>query len=55
VRTDVSIAVAERRADIVALDGRIRVLENWRWFIFGIAAIVSPAVTVLIDLIIRGK
>lgn len=55
LKGELAVAVAERKADVIKLDTRIRVLENWRWFVLGIAAIVSPAATVLIDLLIRGK
>lgn len=42
-------SLAQLRADVVeirtaaaAQESRVRALENWRWFVLGVAALVSP-------------
>jgi hypothetical protein len=46
--------VSANRERIAALDGRVRALENWRWFVLGIAALGAPAVAAVVSLILSG-
>jgi tetrahydromethanopterin S-methyltransferase subunit B len=45
---------ATNRERIGELAGQVRALENWRWFVLGIAAIAAPAVAAVISLWING-
>lgn len=54
-------ALAELRADVVearaqsaALDTRVRVLENWRWFVLGVAGVFAPAGGFLLSYLFGG-
>jgi hypothetical protein len=46
--------VAANRERIAQLDGRVRALENWRWFVLGIAALGAPAVAAVVSVILSG-
>jgi hypothetical protein len=45
--------VAQNRERIGELHGQVRALENWRWFVLGIAAIAAPAMAAVISLYIN--
>lgn len=39
----IAVITAERKGDVGALDRRVRALENWRWFVLGVAAALGTA------------
>ena len=41
IETGQRIVVVDTKA--AALDNRVRVLENWRWMVLGIATVIAPA------------
>ena len=46
IREDIREGKEDRammKADNKILEVRIRALENWRWFVLGVAALVAPA------------
>jgi hypothetical protein len=55
VEKHVAVITAERKAAVEALDRRIRGLENWRWFVLGIAAVFGPAGGYALTVLFGGK
>ena len=47
-------SIAGNREAIGELRGQVRALENWRWFVLGIAAIAAPAAATFVSLLING-
>jgi tetrahydromethanopterin S-methyltransferase subunit B len=45
---------AANRERIAELAGQVRALENWRWFVLGIAAIAAPATAAFTSLFLNG-
>lgn len=41
------------RADHEAVEGRVRHLENWKWYILGIAASVGAVASLLVAVLAR--
>jgi hypothetical protein len=40
------------RERIATLEGQVAALQNWRWFVLGIAAIGAPAVAAVVSLLL---
>jgi hypothetical protein len=50
--TAVQEGQASNRERIAKLEGQVAALQNWRWFVLGIAAIGAPAVAALVSLLL---
>jgi len=53
IQAEIKVEESERKADVYKLDSRIRIVENWRWFVLGIAAVIGPAASILVSLVIE--
>lgn len=40
---EIRVDVVELKAKAESQDGRLRTLENWRWFVLGVAGVFAPA------------
>jgi hypothetical protein len=50
--TTVQEGIAQNRERVAKLEGQVAALQNWRWFVLGIAAIGAPAVAALVSLLL---
>jgi hypothetical protein len=50
--TTVQDGIAANRERIATLEGQVSTLQNWRWFVLGIAAIGAPAIAALVSLLL---
>lgn len=50
----VAALASERELVTNALDSRVRALENWRWFVLGVAAVFGPAGGYILTSLIGG-
>lgn len=54
-RAHMEVMVAERRTEDAKLDGRVRALENWRWFVLGIAVVFGPVGGYALSVLLGGR
>lgn len=54
-RAHMEVMVAERRTEDAKLDGRVRALENWRWFVLGVAVVFGPVGGYALSVVLGGR
>ena len=51
---EIRVDLVEVKTQVSSQDGRLRTLENWRWFVLGVAAVFGPAGGFLLSYIFGG-